>query len=129
MYKRQVLQADAGTRTASITGAWAALALGLQRLEQRGVLEGSPLIGQVSAVSVGLVNGAALLDLDYSEDSRAEVDLNVVMNQELHLLEIQGTAEGTPFSRQQLSCLVDLAEAGIQQLQAAQTKALEEAPN
>ena len=63
------------------------------------------------------------------EDSRAEVDLNVVMNQELHLLEIQGTAEGAPFSRQQLSSLVDLAEAGIQQLQAAQTKALEEAPN
>ena len=124
-----VLQADAGTRTASITGAWAALALGLRRLEQRGVLERSPLIGQVAAVSVGLVDGAALLDLDYSEDSRAEVDLNVVMNQELHLLEIQGTAEGAPFSRQQLSSLVDLAEAGIQQLQAAQTKALEEAPN
>ena len=124
-----VIQADAGTRTASITGAWAALALGLRRLEQRGVLEGSPLIGQVAAVSVGLVDGAALLDLDYSEDSRVEVDLNVVMNQELHLLEIQGTAEGAPFSRQQLSSLVDLAEAGIQQLQAAQTKALEEAPN
>ena len=87
------------------------------------------MIGQVAAVSVGLVDGAALLDLDYSEDSRAEVDLNVVMNQELHLLEIQGTAEGAPFSRQQLSSLVDLAEAGIQQLQAAQTQALEEAPN
>ena len=124
-----VLQADAGTRTASITGAWAALALGLRRLEQRGVLEHSPLIGQVAAVSVGLVDGAALLDLGYSEDSRAEVDLNVVMNQELHLLEIQGTAEGAPFSRQQLSSLVDLAEAGIQQLQAAQTRALEEARN
>ena len=124
-----VLQADAGTRTASITGAWAALALGLRRLEQRGVLEHSPLIGQVAAVSVGLVDGAALLDLDYSEDSRAEVDLNVVMNQELHLLEVQGTAEGAPFSRPQLSSLVDLAEAGIQQLQAAQTRALEEARN
>ena len=124
-----VLQADAGTRTASITGAWAALALGMRRLEQRGVLEHSPLIGQVAAVSVGLVDGAALLDLGYSEDSRAEVDLNVVMNQELHLLEIQGTAEGAPFSRLQLSSLVDLAEAGIQQLQAAQTRALEEARN
>ena len=124
-----VLQADAGTRTASITGAWAALALGLRRLQQRGVLEHSPLIGQVAAVSVGLVDGAALLDLGYSEDSRAEVDLNVVMNQELHLLEIQGTAEGAPFSRLQLSSLVDLAEAGIQQLQAAQTRALEEARN
>ncbi|UPM51494.1 ribonuclease PH [Synechococcus sp. A10-1-5-1] len=124
-----VLQADAGTRTASITGAWAALALGLRRLEQRGVLERSPLIGQVAAVSVGLVDGNALLDLDYSEDSRAEVDLNVVMNQEQHLLEIQGTAEGAPFSRQQLSTLVDLAEAGIQRLLSAQSQALAEAPN
>ena len=124
-----VLQADAGTRTASITGAWAALALGLRRLEQRGVLERSPLIGQVAAVSVGLVDGEALLDLDYSEDSRAEVDLNVVMNQEQHLLEIQGTAEGAPFSRQQLSTLVDLAEAGIQRLLSAQSQALAEAPN
>ncbi|MHA3961287.1 ribonuclease PH [Synechococcus sp. LTW-G] len=124
-----VLQADAGTRTASITGAWAALAVGLQRLEQRGVLERSPLVGQVAAVSVGLVNGAALLDLDYSEDSRAEVDLNVVMNQEQHLLEIQGTAEGAPFSRQQLSSLVDLAESGIDQLMQAQKQALAEAAN
>ena len=124
-----VLQADAGTRTASITGAWAALALGLQRLEQRGVLERSPLVGQVAAVSVGLVDGAALLDLDYSEDSRAEVDLNVVMNQEQHLLEIQGTAEGAPFSRQQLSSLVDLAESGIDQLMQAQKQALAEAAN
>ena len=124
-----VLQADAGTRTASITGAWAALALGLQRLEQRGVLERSPLVGQVAAVSVGLVDGVALLDLDYSEDSRAEVDLNVVMNQEQHLLEIQGTAEGAPFSRQQLSSLVDLAESGIDQLMQAQKQALAEAAN
>ena len=124
-----VIQADAGTRTASITGAWLALDQACRSLVDQGVLEQSPLIDQVAAVSVGLVDGQALLDLDYSEDSRAEVDLNVVMNQELHLLEIQGTAEGAPFSRQQLSSLVDLAEAGIQQLQAAQTKALEEAPN
>ena len=124
-----VIQADAGTRTASITGAWLALDQACRSLVDQGVLEQSPLIDQVAAVSVGLVDGQALLDLDYSEDSRAEVDLNVVMNQELHLLEIQGTAEGAPFSRQQLSSLVDLAEAGIQQLQAAQTKALEEARN
>ena len=86
-------------------------------------------MGQVAAVSVGLVDGAALLDLDYSEDSRAEVDLNVVMNQEQHLLEIQGTAEGAPFSRQQLSSLVDLAESGIDQLMQAQKQALAEAAN
>jgi ribonuclease PH len=124
-----VLQADAGTRTASITGAWAALALGLRRLERQGVLSSSPLIGQVAAVSVGLVGGQALLDLDYSEDSRAEVDLNVVMNQDQQLLEIQGTAEGAPFSRSQLNQLLDLAERGIAQLQGSQTQALAEAPN
>jgi ribonuclease PH len=124
-----VLQADAGTRTASITGAWNALALGLRRLEQRGVLATSPLRGQVSAVSVGLVNGQALLDLDYSEDSSADVDLNVVMNANRDLLEIQGTAEGSPFSRTQLSQLLDLAEPGLMQLQQAQLVALDQAPN
>jgi ribonuclease PH len=124
-----VLQADAGTRTASITGAWNALALGLRRLEQRGVLATSPLRGQVSAVSVGLVKGQALLDLDYSEDSRADVDLNVVMNANRDLLEIQGTAEGSPFSRTQLSQLLDLAEPGLMQLQRAQLLALDQAPN
>lgn len=124
-----VLQADAGTRTASITGAWNALALGLRRLEQRGVLATSPLRGQVSAVSVGLVNGQALLDLDYSEDSRADVDLNVVMNANRDLLEIQGTAEGSPFSRTQLSQLLDLAEPGLMQLQRAQLLALDQASN
>jgi ribonuclease PH len=123
-----VLQADAGTRTASITGAWAALALGLQRLEARGVLSRSPLLEQVAAVSVGLVDGAALLDLDYSEDSRAEVDLNVVMNSQGQLLEVQGTAEGAPFSRQQLNELLDLADQGLQQLRQSQREALEQAP-
>jgi ribonuclease PH len=124
-----VLQADAGTRTAAISGAWVALALGLRRLEARGVLNGSPLREQVAAVSVGVVDGACLLDLDYSEDSRAEVDLNVVMDGQQQLLEIQGTAEGAPFSRQQLGTLLDLAEAGLQQLQTAQRLALDEAPN
>jgi len=123
-----VLQADAGTRTASITGAWAALALGLQRLEARGILDRSPLLEQVAAVSVGLVDGAALLDLDYSEDSRAEVDLNVVMNSQGELLEVQGTAEGAPFSRQQLNDLLDLADQGVQQLRHSQREALEQAP-
>jgi ribonuclease PH len=124
-----VLQADAGTRTAAISGAWVALALGLRRLEARGVLNNSPLREQVAAVSVGVVDGACLLDLDYSEDSRAEVDLNVVMDGQQQLLEIQGTAEGAPFSRQQLGTLLDLAEAGLQQLQRAQRLALDEAPN
>jgi ribonuclease PH len=124
-----VLQADAGTRTAAISGAWVALALGLRRLEARGVLNNSPLREQVAAVSVGVVDGACLLDLDYSEDSRAEVDLNVVMDGQQQLLEIQGTAEGAPFSRQQLGTLLDLAEAGLQQLQRAQRLALNEAPN
>jgi ribonuclease PH len=123
-----VLQADAGTRTASITGAWVALALGLRRLEGLGLLPASPLRQQVAAVSVGLVDGVALLDLDYSEDSRADVDLNVVMDGEQQLLEIQGTAEGAPFTRHQLTELLDLAETGLQQLQNAQRLALDEAP-
>ena len=123
-----VLQADAGTRTASITGAWAALALGLRRLESRGVLNRSPLLEQVAAVSVGLVDGNALLDLNYSEDSRAEVDLNVVMNSQGELLEVQGTAEGAPFSRQQLNQLLDLADGGLQLLRQSQLRALEQAP-
>jgi ribonuclease PH len=124
-----VLQADAGTRTAAITGSWVALALALRRLERQGVLSGSPLRQQVAAVSVGLVDDLALLDLDYSEDSRADVDLNVVMDGETQLLEIQGTAEGAPFSRAQLGELLDLAELGLEQLQHSQRQALEEAPN
>ena len=123
-----VLQADAGTRTAAITGAWAALALGLTRMQQQGLLDRSPLQRQVAAVSVGLVDGCSLLDLDYSEDSRAEVDLNVVMDDQTHLLEIQGTAEGAPFSRQQLNGLLDLAETGLAALLRSQRQALAEAP-
>ena len=124
-----VLQADAGTRTAAISGAWAALALGLRRLEARGLISGSPLRQQVAAVSVGLVDGVPLLDLDYSEDSRAEVDLNVVMDEQSRLLEIQGTAEGAAFSRRQLDELLDLAETGLRQLQQSQRLALQEAEN
>ena len=124
-----VLQADAGTRTAAITGSWVALALGLRRLQAQGVLPCSPLRQQVAAVSVGLVEGRALLDLDYSEDSRAEVDLNVVMDDNGQLLEIQGTAEGAPFSRAQLGELLDRAELGLEQLRRSQRQALEEAPN
>lgn len=123
-----VLQADAGTRTASITGAWVAVAAAIERLQRQQLLSGSPLKQQVTAISVGLVDGAALLDLDYSEDSRAEVDLNVVMDDQLRLLEIQGTAEGAPFSRSQLDALLDLADGGIRSLQQAQRQALAVAP-
>jgi len=123
-----VLQADAGTRTAAITGAWVALALALRRLRERGDLASDPLRHQVAAVSVGLVGGRALLDLAYAEDSRAEVDLNVVGNENGDLLEIQGTAEGAPFSRSQLDTLLSLAEGGMVTLREQQRQALTEAP-
>jgi ribonuclease PH len=121
-----VIQADAGTRTASITGAWLALDQACRSLVEQGVLEQSPLVDQVAAVSVGLVDGQALLDLDYSEDSRAEVDLNVVQASDGRLLEIQGTAEGAPFSRSQLNELLDLAEPGLSSLMQAQRQAFNE---
>ncbi len=119
-----VLQADGGTRTASITGAYVALSLALQRLRERGVIEGSPLTGSVAAVSVGVVDGTALLDLCYDEDSRAEVDMNVVATGAGAFIEVQGTAEGAPFARSQLDALVSLALDGITQLGAAQRAAL-----
>ncbi len=121
-----VIQADAGTRTAAITGAWVALQRGCERLIQQGKLQHSPISGQVAAVSVGLINGTPLLDLDYSEDSCADVDLNVVMAADGRLLELQGTAEGSPFSREQLNDLLDLAEPGLKQLHAAQLSALDQ---
>lgn len=119
-----VIQADAGTRTAAITGAWLALRRGVDRLLEEKILETDPVHEQVAAVSVGVVDGELLLDLDYSEDSRAEVDLNVVMASDGRLLEIQGTAEGAPFSRQQLNQLLDLAEPGLHSLIASQRQAL-----
>ena len=123
-----VLQADAGTRTASVTGGWVVLAAALQRLRERGELSASPLKSQLAAVSVGVVEGRPLLDLDYSEDHRAEVDLNVVADAQGRLLEIQGTAEGAPFSRDRLNTLLDLGEGGIQRLFALQSEALRGAP-
>ena len=110
-----VLQADGGTRCASITGAYVALALACTRLQARGLLERSPLNGSVAAVSCGVVDGVAMLDLDYSEDSRAEVDANVVMTGEGDLVEVQATAERTPLSRASLDELLGLAAAGIRQ--------------
>ncbi|HEY2216765.1 MAG TPA: ribonuclease PH [Solirubrobacteraceae bacterium] len=119
-----VLQADGGTRCASITGAYVALALACERLREQGLLEASPLSGSVAAVSCGMVGGRALLDLDYSEDSTAEVDANVVMTGDGGLIEVQATAERTPLSRASLDELLALAAAGIEQLQAAQQQAI-----
>jgi ribonuclease PH len=108
-----VLQADGGTRTASICGAWIALHDALTRLQQRGVLKAHPITEGLGAVSVGIVDAVALLDLDYSEDSRAETDMNVVMTSSGRFVEVQGTAEGLPFSRGELDDLLELAEHGI----------------
>ncbi|ABA22284.1 RNAse PH [Trichormus variabilis ATCC 29413] len=119
-----VLQADAGTRTAAITGGFVALAEAISQLLQRGVLERSPLCGQVAAVSVGLLEQEAYLDLNYIEDVAATVDFNVVMNKNLGIIEVQGTAEEGSFSRTQLNQLLDCAETGIQQLLIAQQKAI-----
>ncbi len=111
-----VLQADAGTRTTAITGGFVALKDALDKLVARGELERSPLVRQVAAVSVGLLEGEAFLDLNYLEDVAADVDCNVVMNDRLDLIEIQGTAEEGSFSRAQLDRILTLAEQGIQQL-------------
>jgi ribonuclease PH len=120
-----VLQADGGTRTASITGGFVALALACRRLVGKKLLAASPLLHEVAAVSVGIVDGEARLDLPYLEDAAAEVDMNIVMTADGKLVEVQGTAEHGTFDRQQLDTLVDLATAGIEQLIAAQRRALE----
>jgi len=119
-----VLQADGGTRCASITGAYVALALACARLRSQGKLERSPLTGAVAAVSCGIIDGGALLDLDYSEDSVAEVDANVVMTGDGALLEVQATAERTPLSRAHLDELLALAAGGIEQLRDLQEQTL-----
>lgn len=120
-----VIQADGGTRTAGVSGAWVALALAVHDLLESGRLGSSPLLAPVAAVSVGLVDGVALLDLPYSEDSRAEADLNLVINGLDEVVEIQGTAETKPFSRQQLDELLDLGVAGIRRIFKAQRDTLE----
>jgi len=119
-----VLQADGGTRCASITGAYVALALAAERLRERGRIERSPLTGSVAAVSCGIVDGVPLLDLDYSEDSVAEVDANVVMTGEGGLVEVQATAERTPLSRAHLDDLLALAAGGIAELRRLQEAAV-----
>jgi len=123
-----VLQADGGTRTASICGAYVALHDCFTRLMQKGQLSAQPLGDACAAVSVGIVDAACLLDLDYSEDSRAEVDMNVVMTGSGRFIEVQGTAEGMPFSRGELDELLALAEHGIASLLDEQKAVLAEAP-
>src|SRR3954470_8392879 len=115
-----VLTADGGTRCASITGGFVALALAAGRLQEEGKLPGSPLNGTIAAVSCGVVDGTALLDLDYAEDSKAEVDANVVMTGDGGRVEVQATAERTPLSRAHLDDLLGLAERGIEGLRAVQ---------
>ena len=119
-----VLQADGGTRTASITGAYVALADAVSWLRQRNLLKGEPLKNSVAAVSVGIVGGVPMLDLAYEEDSKADVDLNIVATGDGRLIEVQGTAEAEPFSRQELDRLLDLGLAGIAALTWQQQEAL-----
>src|SRR4051812_7321886 len=111
-----VIQADGGTRTASITGAFVALALALEKLKERSIIKTMPLTDYVAATSVGIVDGEVLLDLAYEDDSRAEVDMNIVKTGDGRYIEVQGTAEAIPFGRDALNSLLDLADAGIRQL-------------
>lgn len=119
-----VLQADGGTRTASVTGAYVALADAVEWLRARGALAGEPLTGSVAAVSVGIVDGEPVLDLPYEEDVAAEVDMNIVCTGDGRFVEVQGTAEGHPFDRATLDRMLDLGVAGCAELTALQTEAL-----
>jgi ribonuclease PH len=120
-----VIHADGGTRSAAISGGFVALALACRRLQEAGMVITSPIARSVAAVSVGLVDGAALLDLDYREDSMAATDMNVVMSAEGALIEIQGTAEREPFSQDELGLLLDLARDGIAKIAVVQSLALD----
>ena len=120
-----VIQADGGTRTASITGGFVALAMACQRLVEEGVLEKTPLRHYISAISVGIVDGEPMLDLCYEEDSSAQVDLNCVMNDDGQLIELQGTGEGRAFTVDEQRRLVDLCQKGIRELMAKQRAVLE----
>ena len=119
-----VLQADGGTRTASISGAWLAMVMAMDRLQASRELKKSPVHGQIAAVSVGIVGGEPVLDLEYVEDSQAETDMNVVMNEAEAFIEVQGTAEGHAFRRGELERLLDLAGMGVKQILTAQDLAL-----
>lgn len=119
-----VIQADGGTRCASITGAWLALHDACEQLVAQGELPANPVRDHVAAISVGIFEGSLVLDLDYAEDSACDTDMNVVMTGSGGIVEIQGTAEGEPFTRSQMTQLIDLAEAGVQQLITLQKDAL-----
>jgi len=120
-----VIQADGGTRTASITGGFVALSIAINHMLAKKMIKKSPLHGQVASVSVGIYNGVPVLDLDYPEDSNAETDMNVVMNEAGAFIEVQGTAEGHAFRKEELTSMLDLAEHGINQLLEKQREALE----
>jgi ribonuclease PH len=115
-----VIQADGGTRTAAITGGFVALVIALERVREKGALPRVPITDYVAATSVGVIEGVPMLDLAYDEDSRAEVDMNVIKTSDGRFIEVQGTAEGKPFPRQALDALLDLGESGIQSLIAQQ---------
>ena len=119
-----VLQADGGTRCASITGAWIALYEACDKLVQAGKLPANPVKDHVAAISVGIFEGSPVLDLDYPEDANCDTDMNVIMTGQGGIVEVQGTAEGEPFTREQMNVLMDLATLGIRQLVAAQESAL-----
>ena len=121
-----VIQADGGTRTASITGAYVALVDAVRSLQYEKVLDEDPINNAIASVSVGIYQGTAVLDLDYAEDSNAETDMNVIMNGEGHFIEVQGTAEGHPFSTDELNEMLALAQKGITELFALQNKSLAE---
>ena len=119
-----VIQADGGTRTASITGAFVALHDAIQKLLDQKLIEATPIIDHVAAISVGIFEGTPVLDLDYVEDSACDTDMNVVMTGRLHLIEVQGTAEGNAFSRTELNTMLDMAQQGIEELIAIQRNVL-----
>jgi ribonuclease PH len=119
-----VIQADGGTRTASISGAYVALAIAIQRMQKAGKLKKNPLHGQVAAVSVGIYAGTPVLDLDYPEDSEAETDMNIVMNDAGRFIEVQGTAEGHAFTDDEFTAMISLARAGIADIITAQNEAI-----
>ncbi len=119
-----VIQADGGTRTAAITGAYVALADAVATMKQRGMIKRDPLHGMVAAISVGICNGEPVLDLDYAEDSGAETDMNIVMNDAGHFIEVQGTAEGHAFRMEELMAMLELARGGIAEINELQRAAL-----
>lgn len=119
-----VLQADGGTRTAAISGGFVALADAIRKLMTQGKIKSNPLHGQLAAISVGMYRGIPILDLEYAEDSEAETDMNVVMNDAGAFIEIQGTAEGQAFKREEMNAMLDLAEYGIRQIMAEQRRVL-----